>query len=119
MTRIIAVASQKGGTAKTTTTINLGAELAASGKSVLLVELDPQGHLAEGLGINAGELEADISQVLDHRLQLTDILPQSTIVSGWPRLTSTLLISKTIWLRARGGSIDLGRRWSPSNISTT
>lgn len=74
MTRIIAVASQKGGTAKTTTTINVGAELAAVGNKVLLVDLDPQGHLAEGLGINASELEADISEVLDHRLNLEDIL---------------------------------------------
>jgi chromosome partitioning protein len=72
--RIIAVAAQKGGAGKTTSTINLGAELAARGKHVLLVDLDPQGHLAEGLGIAAGELEQEISQVLDHKLELRDIL---------------------------------------------
>lgn len=74
MTRIIAIASQKGGTAKTTTTINLGSELAAADQRTLLVDLDPQGHLAEGFGISAGELTAEISQVLDHRAQLDDIL---------------------------------------------
>ncbi len=74
MTRIIAIASQKGGTAKTTTTINLGSELAVADQRTLLVDLDPQGHLAEGFGISAGELTAEISQVLDHRAQLDDIL---------------------------------------------
>lgn len=73
-TRIIAVAAQKGGSGKTTTTINLGCELATVGKKVLIVDLDPQGHLAEGLGISAGELVAEISQVLDHKAPIKDIL---------------------------------------------
>ena len=76
MARIIAVASQKGGVAKTTSTISIGAELAASGKSTLLVDMDPQGHLAEGFGLIADELATFISQVLadDTRLPLADIL---------------------------------------------
>ncbi len=72
--RAIAISSQKGGTAKTTSAVNLGAELSACAQRVLLVDLDPQGHLAEGLGISAGELEADISEVLDHKRSLSDIL---------------------------------------------
>jgi chromosome partitioning protein len=51
MTDIIAVVNQKGGVAKTTTTIHVGVALAHMGKKVLLVDLDSQGHLAEGFGI--------------------------------------------------------------------
>ncbi|MDP2935883.1 MAG: AAA family ATPase [Dehalococcoidia bacterium] len=52
MAKIIAVANQKGGTAKTTTTLNLGAALAEKGRRVLLIDMDPQGSLAVGWGIS-------------------------------------------------------------------
>jgi chromosome partitioning protein len=57
MARIIAVAVPKGGTGKTTTTINLGAALAEQGQRVLLVDFDPQGNLTQSLGLRPGDLE--------------------------------------------------------------
>lgn len=71
---ILAISNQKGGSAKTTTTINLGAALAAANQRVLLVDTDPQGHLAEGFGIPAGSLEKEISFVLDGKLPLQEII---------------------------------------------
>jgi chromosome partitioning protein len=62
--RIIALANQKGGVGKTTSTINIGIGLAQFGRTVLLADLDPQAHLTYSLGIPAHELEATIYEVL-------------------------------------------------------
>ncbi len=70
---IIAIANQKGGTAKTTTCIHLAAAVAEMEHTVLMVDLDPQGHLAEGLGIGAETLRHELSDVLAGEKHIADI----------------------------------------------
>jgi len=62
--RVIAIVNQKGGCGKTTTTVNLGASLAADGHRVLIVDLDPQAHSTLALGIDPDELDENLYEVL-------------------------------------------------------
>ncbi len=75
MTRVLAVANQKGGVAKTTTVASLGAAMAEKGKRVLLVDLDPQGCLTFSLGQDPDKLAVSIHEVL-----LGDVEPTAALV---------------------------------------
>ena len=70
MAEVIAFANQKGGVAKTTTTLNLGVAFAEQGYRVLLIDLDPQGNLTMSQGLNPDEIERSMFDVLVHRLPI-------------------------------------------------
>ncbi len=72
--RIIAVANQKGGVGKTTTTINLGAALAEQGLRVMIVDLDPQGNASTGLGIEAEDREFTTYELLLEDIDLGQVI---------------------------------------------
>ena len=74
MSRIIAIANQKGGVGKTTTAINLGACLAVAEKKTLVVDTDPQGNATSGLGIDKDEVERSIYDVLTDDASLADVI---------------------------------------------
>ena len=76
-TRVIAVANQKGGVAKTTTAINLSACLAELGKRVLLIDLDPQGNATSGLGIAKHKLNQCVYDVLINDASLKQVIQKS------------------------------------------
>ncbi len=81
MCRVITVASQKGGVAKTTTCINLGIGLARAGKKVLLVEADAQGNMAASLGIQEpDELDVTLASIMEKVIDDVDIQPGEGIL---------------------------------------
>jgi chromosome partitioning protein len=77
--RIIAIANQKGGVGKTTTSVNLGASLAELGYRVLVVDLDPQGNATTGLGINARNLQTSVYDVIMTNTAIEDCVEPTSL----------------------------------------
>src|SRR5262245_5531866 len=74
MANVIALANQKGGVAKTTTTLNLGVALRELGHRVLVIDLDPQGNLTMSQGMNPDAIERSMFDVLVHRIPISDVI---------------------------------------------
>jgi len=77
--RRLAVANQKGGVGKTTTTVNLGASLAELGYRVLVVDLDPQSNATTGLGVNPRNLDSSIYDVILHDVPVEDVIEPTSL----------------------------------------
>src|SRR5512132_4500625 len=97
--QVIAFANQKGGVAKTTTTLNLGVAMKEKGFNVLAVDLDPQGNLTMSQGWNPNEIERSMFDVLVHRLPIEHIIREAEVpvaVSSIDLAGAELALSATI-----------------------
>jgi chromosome partitioning protein len=88
-TQIFALANQKGGVGKTTTTLNLGCAIAGAGESVLIIDLDPQGNASTGLGINKDDREFSSYDILTGEKDINQI-KMETVVDNLHIVPSTL-----------------------------
>ena len=81
MSRVIAIANQKGGVGKTTTAVNLGACLAQRGKKTLIIDHDPQGNSTSGLGLKKSEIKQCIYDVLINEVPIEEVLLPTQVVN--------------------------------------
>src|SRR6202166_5136394 len=114
--RIFAVANQKGGVGKTTTTISLGAALAERDNRVLIVDLDPQGNATTGLGVDGRQFERSVYDVLLNDIPMVDIVeptgvnnlfvaPATLDLAGVEQ-ELTAVISRELRLKKAIGSVE-------------
>ena len=97
--KTVAIANQKGGVAKTTTAINLGAALAERGQTVLLIDLDPQGNASTGLGIDASRRDSSSYDLLLGEGLASDIAQQTRTPGLWVVPATTELSSTDVQLQ--------------------
>lgn len=89
MGRIIAIANQKGGVGKTTTAINLSSCLAEKGKKVLAIDLDPQGNMTSGLGVDKNEIDNTVYELMLSECSINESI-QNTVVDNLKIIASNV-----------------------------
>ncbi len=111
MSRIIAIANQKGGVGKTTTAINLGACLAVAEKKTLVVDIDPQGNATSGLGVAKEQVERSVYDVLVDDVPLDEVIIRQTHFPCLDVLPATRdLVGVEVELVGRAGREGILRR---------
>jgi chromosome partitioning protein len=103
MIRVFAVANQKGGVAKTTTVVNLGAALAEAGHKVLIIDSDAQGHAGKSIGFESGQAKLSLYQVLTSRTPAREAIVDTKYENLWLLPSDTSLAATEVELAAQTG----------------
>ncbi len=103
MTRIVAVANQKGGVGKTTTAINLAASVASRGYRVLMVDFDPQGNASSGVGYTRDKIELSIYDALTGEVAMEDVIRPTEITTLFVAPATTDLVGAELELIGADG----------------